>query len=151
MRWYEMPLLDAERRRWHVRLAYIAWLKGSVFFSCHISHTEFLSLIEPSNIVGQLLLSHLVAVQTLMGPTNQDERASRKVSQFVNVMARWLEIIHSNADPTMREYFEWPKKRAEKVRDWLQHEKALANWGYVECFRGKSDIDKSLMGQWSAR
>ena len=98
-----------------------------MFFSCHISHAEFLSLIEPSNIVGQLLLSHLVAVQTLMGPTNQDERASRKVSQFVNVMARWLETMHSNVDPTMRSYFEWPRKRAEKVRDWLQHEKALAN------------------------
>ncbi|KIN03092.1 hypothetical protein OIDMADRAFT_160662 [Oidiodendron maius Zn] len=107
--------------------AYIAWLKGSVFFSCHISHAEFLGLIEPSNIVGQLLLSHLVAVQTLMGPTNQDKRASRKLSQFVNVMARWLETIHSNVDPTMRSYFEWPRKRAEKVRDWLQHEKALGN------------------------
>ena len=58
-----------------------------------------------------------------MGPMNQDERTSRKVSQFVNVMARWLETIHSNIDPTMRGYFEWPIKRAEKVRDWLQHEK----------------------------
>jgi hypothetical protein len=114
-----------------VQLAYISWLKGSVFFSCHISHAEFLALIDPSNLVGQLLLSHLVAVQTLTvsiygRSVYQDERAARKASQFVNGMVRWLEMIHAKIDPRMRSYFKWPIKRAEEVRESLQHEQALA-------------------------
>jgi hypothetical protein len=109
-----------------VQLGYIAWLKSSVFFSCHISHAEFLALIDPSNVVGQLLLSHLVAVQTLIPPITPNERAGRRTSHFTNGMARWLEVAHANIDPRMRSYFEWPIKRAEEVREWFQHEKALA-------------------------
>jgi hypothetical protein len=101
-------------------------LKGSVIFSCHISHAEFLTLIDPSNLVGQLLQSHLVAVQTLIGPVLLDERGSRKAVQFVNGMVRWLEVLHANIEPRMRSYFEWPIKRAEQLREWSQRERALA-------------------------
>jgi len=106
---------------------YIAWLKGSVFFSCYISYAEFLALIDPSNLVGQLLLLHLVVVQTLTAPIYSDERASRKALQFANGMVRWLEVAHANMDLRIRSYSKWPIKRAEEVREWLQHEKALAS------------------------
>jgi len=109
-----------------VQLAYMAWLKGSIIFSCRISHAEFLTLIDPSNLVGQLLQSHLVAVQTLMAPISLDKRGSRKSWQFVNGMVRWLEVLHANIEPRMRIYFEWPIKRAEELREWLQRERALA-------------------------
>ena len=109
-----------------VQLAYIAWLKGSIIFSCRISHAEFLTLIDPSNLVGQLLLSHLVAVQTLMAPINLDERGNRKALQFLNGMVRWLEVLHASIEPRMWSYFEWPIKRAEELRGWLQRERALA-------------------------
>ena len=116
-----------------VHLGYIAWLKGSIFFSCHITHAEFLVLIDPSNVAGQLLLSHLVAVQTLIAPIKPTERVSRKDLHFINGMARWLELAHEKVDPGMRSYFEWPIKRANEVREWLQHEKMLAT-------RGLSDV-----------
>jgi hypothetical protein len=109
-----------------VQLAYIAWLKGSVIFSCRISHADFLTLINPSNIVGQLLQSHLVAVQTLIAPVILDERGSRKASQFVNGMVRWLDVLHANIEPRMRSYFEWPIRRAEELREWSERERALA-------------------------
>jgi hypothetical protein len=130
-----------------VQLGYIALLKSSVFFSCHISHAEFLALIDPSNLVGHILLSHLVAVQTLIAPIHPDERADRKTLQIANGMVRWLEVAHANMDPRMRSYFEWPIKRAEEVRDWLQHEKALANQAYLECFGEKSD-NFFLISKW---
>jgi hypothetical protein len=104
----------------------MAWLKGSVIFSCRISHTEFLNLIDPSNLVGQLLQSHLVAVQTLIAPIILDERSNRKHLQFVNGMVRWLEVLHANIEPKTGSYFEWPIKRAEELREWLQRERALA-------------------------
>jgi hypothetical protein len=109
-----------------IQLAYISWLKGSIAFSCLLSHAEFLSLIDPSNIVGQLILSHLVAIQSMMAPINQDERALRKASIFLKGMVRWLELLHSNIDPGMKSYFEWPIKMAERGRAWLQYEKVLA-------------------------
>lgn len=102
-----------------VQLAYIAWLKGSIIFSCRISHAEFLALIDPSNLVGQLLLSHMVAVQTLMAPIILSERGSRKTLQFVNGMVRWLEVLHPSIEPRMRSYLEWPIKRAEELRSAL--------------------------------
>jgi hypothetical protein len=40
-------------------------------------------------------------------------------------MARWLEVAHAKLDPRMRSYFEWPIKRVEEVRQWLEYEKAL--------------------------
>jgi hypothetical protein len=109
-----------------VQLAYMAWLKGSIIFSCRLSHAEFLTLIDPSNLVGQLLQSHLVAVQTLLVPISPDERSSRKAPQFLNGMVRWLEVLHANIEPRMRSYIEWPIKRAEELREWLRRERALA-------------------------
>jgi hypothetical protein len=109
-----------------IQLAYLSWLKGSITFSCLLSHADFLTLIDPSNIVGQLILSHLVAVQTMIAPVNQGERALRKTSIFLNGMVRWLELLLANIDPRMRSYLEWPAKRAESGRAWLQYEKALA-------------------------
>lgn len=107
-----------------VQLGYMAWLKGSVTFSCRISHADFVTLIDPSNHVGQLLLSHLVAVQTLLAPVSLDERGSRKSLQFANGMVRWLELLHANIEPRMRSYYEWPIKRAKELREWLQYERA---------------------------
>jgi hypothetical protein len=82
-------------------------------------------LIDPSNMAGQLLLSHLVAIQTLIAPIKPTKRASRKNSHFVNGMARWLEVVYAKVDPRMRDYLEWPIKRAEEIRQWLEYEKAL--------------------------
>jgi len=101
-------------------------LKGPAFFACHINHAEFQSFINPSNVVGQLLLSHLVAITTLITPIKPNERAGRKTSHFANGMVRWLEVAHANIDPSMRSYIEWPIKRADEVREWLQYEGALA-------------------------
>jgi hypothetical protein len=81
-----------------------------------MSYTDFQAFVDPSNPVGQLLRSHLIAVQTLMTPINQDERATKKSSQVVNKMIRWLGVIHANIQPGMRQYYEWPIKRAEEVR-----------------------------------
>jgi hypothetical protein len=110
-----------------VQLGYISWLKGSVFFTCQISHAEFLVMIDPSHVVGQLLLLHLAAVHTLITPIKPNERAGRKNLHFTKGLVRWLEVAHANIDPRMRSYYEWPIKRAEEVREWLQHEQALAS------------------------
>jgi len=61
-----------------------------------------------------------------MAPIDLDERSSRKALLFLNGMVRWLEVLHANIDPGMRSYFEWPIKRAEELREWLQRERALA-------------------------
>jgi hypothetical protein len=109
-----------------VQLGYISWLKGSVFFTCQISHAEFLAMIDPSHVVGQLLQSHMVAIQTLITPIKPNERAGRTNLHFAKGLVRWLEVAHANIDPRMRSYYEWPIKRAEEVREWLRHEQALA-------------------------
>jgi len=104
---------------------YLAWLKGSIFLSCQITHAQFLDLINPSNVAGQLILSHLVAIQTLMTTSTPDERGIKKSSQFVHGMVKWLNLIHSRIDPSMRRYFEWPIQRAEEVREWISGERNL--------------------------
>jgi len=105
---------------------YISWLKGPVFFACEISYAEFQDFINPSNITGQLLLSHLVAILTLIAPIKPNKRAGRKMFHFANGMVRWLEVAHANIDLSIKIYLEWPIKRAAEVREWLQHEKSLA-------------------------
>jgi hypothetical protein len=108
-----------------IQLAYMAWMKTYALFSYHISHADFQTFIDPSNSVGQLLQSHLVAIQTLMTPVIQDEQRYIKTSQLVNRMIRWLGVIHANVEPGMRSYFDWPIKRAKDVREWHQRERAL--------------------------
>jgi len=107
-------------------LAYLAWLKGSITFSCTISQAEFMILIDPSNLVGKLILSHFVAMQTLQTPIIVDERSSRMALQFANGMVRWLDVLHANLEPSIRKYFAWPIKRAEELRGWFQRGRALA-------------------------
>jgi hypothetical protein len=109
-----------------IQLAYMAWMKTYALFSYHISHADFQTFIDPSNSVGQLLQSHLVAIQTLMTPVVLDERLDIKASQLVNGMIKWLGVIHANIEPGMRSYFDWPIKRANDVQEWHQCERALA-------------------------
>jgi hypothetical protein len=103
-----------------IQLAYMAWMKTYALFSHRISHADFQSFIDPSNSVGQLLQSHLVAIQTFMTPVILDERPDVKASQLVNGMIRWLGVIHANIEPGMGSYFDWPIKRAKDVREWHQ-------------------------------
>ena len=113
----------------------MAWMKTSVIFACRVSHAEYLTLIDPTNPVGQLLLSHIIAVITLMPFVGQDERVSRKELQFLDGMVRWLDSLHANIEPNMRGYFEWPIRRTKEVREWLQRQRALARaYGYFESF-----------------
>ena len=91
-----------------------------------MSHADFQTLIDASNPVGQLLQSHLIAVQTLMNPVGLDEQGDRKASQLVSGMVRWLGAIHANIEPGMRRYFEWPTERAEEVRQYYLRKRALA-------------------------
>jgi hypothetical protein len=51
---------------------------------------------------------------------------SRKASQLVSRMVRWLGVIHANIEPGMRRYFEWPTERAEEVRRYYLRKRALA-------------------------
>jgi hypothetical protein len=95
-------------------------MKAYGLFSYHINHAEFQTFIDPSNPIGQLLQSHLVAVQTLIIPIGLDERAGKKESRLVNGMIRWLGWIHANIEPGMRSYFEWPIKRAKEVQELYQ-------------------------------
>lgn len=108
-----------------IQLAYMSWMKTYALFSYYISHADFQTFIDPSNPVGQLLQSHLVAIHTLMTPVSIGGQVDRKATQLVNGMVRWLGAIHANIEPGMRRYYDWPVKRAEKVREWLQCERAL--------------------------
>jgi hypothetical protein len=101
-------------------------MKANAFFSYQMSHADFQTLIDASNPVGQLLQSHLIAVQTLMNPVSLDERSDRKALQLVGGMVRWLGVIHANVEPGMRRYFEWPAKRAEEVKQYYLGKRALA-------------------------
>lgn len=100
-------------------------MKGPAFFACEISHAEFQDFLNPTNITGQLLLLHLVAILTLVARIKPNQRAGRKMFHFANGMVRWLEVAHANIDPSAKSYLDWPVKRAAEVREWLEHEKAL--------------------------
>lgn len=101
----------------------MAWMKSSIIFSCNISHAEFLNFINPLNPVGQVLLSHLVAVQTLVPPGNS-KRLDRKARGFLRASVRWLDLLHANIKPNMKSYYEWPIKRTEELRGWLKLQRA---------------------------
>jgi hypothetical protein len=107
-------------------LAHLAWLKGSVIFSCHINHADFIDLIDESNEVGNLLLSHFVAVQTLLISIDLNGQSKKRVMQHVNGMLRWLDLLHVRQKSNARKYFEWPMKRAEELRQWIQLEREFA-------------------------
>jgi hypothetical protein len=107
------------------QLVCTAWMKANVLFSYSMSHIDFQTLVDPSNPVGQLLQSHLIAVQTLMTPIGLDERGARKAAQFVNGMIRWLGAIHANIEPGMSRYFKWPIERAEEVQQCYLRKRAL--------------------------
>jgi hypothetical protein len=115
------------------QLAYKAWMSTYALLSYDMSHADFQNLVDPSNPVGQLLQSHLIAVQTLLTPIGLDERGSRKAAQLVSGMVRWLGVIHANIEPGMRRYLLWPIERAEEVRQLLSAQESIGGSRFVEC------------------
>jgi hypothetical protein len=111
-----------------VRVAYMAWMKAGGLFSYHISHADFQAFIDPSNPIGQLLQSHLIAIQSFLTPIGLGIQTGRKSSHFMHGLIRWLDTIHTNIAPGMRPYYEWPIERTEEVREWLLRERALAEY-----------------------
>jgi len=70
---------------------------------------EFTNL---ANDISKLLQSHFVALQWIMTPIGQAAHGERPSNNFDNfndgTTARWLFELHSNIQPLMLKYYEWP-------------------------------------------
>ncbi|KAG4442101.1 hypothetical protein IFR05_002387 [Cadophora sp. M221] len=77
---------------------------------------DFVHFINPSNVVGKLLQAHFVAMQLIMTPITNSERAHRQLvnpdeepgdPKRLNPTVGWLASLHLNIPPEMMEYFQW--------------------------------------------
>ncbi|OBT45154.1 hypothetical protein VE00_04319 [Pseudogymnoascus sp. WSF 3629] len=73
-----------------------------------MEHPELLQLIDPCNIVSQLLLAHMVAVQLSLRPIFCRERKQYTVTMFSIRMTRWIDKICSNIGLGYEEFLTWP-------------------------------------------
>ncbi|PQE26409.1 C6 zinc finger protein [Rutstroemia sp. NJR-2017a BBW] len=95
-------------------------------FTFAMSHEDFRDLTKPTNDVGNLLLTHFVALQLIMLPITKAERIQRstryvyreKYNDGMTVM--WLRPLHANAARHLESYYEWTRfieKEVIEVRD----------------------------------
>jgi hypothetical protein len=73
-----------------------------------MDHGELLQLIDPLNVISQLLLAHMVAVQLSLRPIVCRERKQYTVTMFSIRMSRWIDTICSNIGSGYEEFLAWP-------------------------------------------
>lgn len=102
-------------------------------FAYYMSAADFHHLIDPANQIGLLLQAHLIALQTILEPVlkhevippKPEDRAKPKHGGSV----AWLDAIHGKVGGEMREWFEWPMRRAEDLRRTIEEVKKAEEWG----------------------
>lgn len=94
-------------------LATTAYIElGNIYglFSYYMPHSEFAELINPSNLVCQVLQAHFVALQLTMAPITRSEWEDDKAAkddQGGKDSAKWFIALHRNVPDEMMEYYEW--------------------------------------------
>ena len=85
-----------------------------------MDHGELLQLMDPHNVISQILLAHMVAVQLSLRPIVCRERKQYTVTMFSIRMTRWIETICSNVGSGYEGFLTWPSLVSQ-----LHHTKTL--------------------------
>ncbi|KFZ03164.1 hypothetical protein V502_11180 [Pseudogymnoascus sp. VKM F-4520 (FW-2644)] len=87
--------------------AYISHLNiESVLVS--MDHEELIQLIDTKNVISQLLLAHMVAIQLILRPIVCRERKQYTVTMFSIRMSRWIETICDSIGAGYEGFLTWP-------------------------------------------
>lgn len=73
-----------------------------------MDHEELLQLIDPQNVISQILLAHMVAIQLILRPIVCRERKQYTVTMFSIRMCRWIETICDNIGAGYKGFLTWP-------------------------------------------
>jgi hypothetical protein len=75
-----------------------------------ISHTDFQRMVDRTNAVSQLLLSHFMASHVLLHHLTIYEGQTRanETIPLYRVFKGWMSGIKEGLKPSMRQYNEWP-------------------------------------------
>jgi hypothetical protein len=80
---------------------------------------SFKDLVDPANIVSQILIAYLLTIQLIMLPIMAREWQGRTRTTPVRTILEWILSISSSIPTHMRQYVEWPKAIADAVHDEL--------------------------------
>jgi hypothetical protein len=91
------------------------------FFAQDMSHEDFREFTDPTNDVGRLLQSHLVALHVIMKPilriVQYGRRASGSKGDDEQNNACWLKAIHAKIPSSLKPFYEWPISIAEEFQE----------------------------------
>ncbi|KFX92649.1 hypothetical protein V490_05260 [Pseudogymnoascus sp. VKM F-3557] len=73
-----------------------------------MDHEELVQLMDPQNVISQLILAHMVAVQLILRPIVCRERKQYTVKMFSIRMSRWIESICDNIGAGYEGFLTWP-------------------------------------------
>jgi len=65
-------------------------------------------LLDSRNVVSQLLLAHMVALQLILRPIFCRERKHYTVTMFSIRMTTWIETISNSVGPKYQSFLMWP-------------------------------------------
>ncbi|KAF2663409.1 hypothetical protein BT63DRAFT_461137 [Microthyrium microscopicum] len=97
-----------------IKQAYFSPRNSYYLFTCLYnifgtqSAEDFQHLIDPSNHISQILVSHFLAVHWIMRPITRLESPLRDASPLYSVMQSWVLTIHANLDKRFRALNAWP-------------------------------------------
>ncbi len=70
---------------------------------------ELVHLMDPCNIISQLLLAHVVALYLIMRPIACHERKNYTVTMYGIRMTSWIGKISTQMEPEHQESLKWPQ------------------------------------------
>lgn len=105
---YQKMLFNIVQQTYHSPLqAYFTFCQ-SYNWPSSLGHGEFAAFISPSNQVGQLLLSHFIALQLLQQCTTDFVWSDRDTAPPTGIILAWLKRIDDGLQPEYKQYNVWP-------------------------------------------
>jgi hypothetical protein len=76
-------------------------------------------MIDTSNGIAQILISHFLASHILLRPIAVEERAERDASPLYKVLESWVFRIHAELDPSLQRLHNWPITFVQSNAPWV--------------------------------
>jgi hypothetical protein len=74
-----------------------------------ISNEDFKQLVDKTNNVSQILLSHFLAFHVITVPVIVHEDLTRDLTIYYNIYVAWAIVVHSQLPPAFKHLNEWPR------------------------------------------
>lgn len=143
---YRQILHDIVQQTYHSPLQAYFLFCETYNWPSKLEHSEFSAFISPSNQVGQLLLSHFIALQLLQQCTTHFVWSDRDTAPPSGIILTWLKRLNDALEPQYKRFNVWPMHFGQSFESFIPFDQVKVTVGpfMVRCKPLEALQDRNL-------